>query len=95
MLTILVLIPAKPGKGDELGAALEALLEPTRREPGCISYDAHRSNDDSDLWMMYETWESQAALDAHLQTPHLQDFAASKLPELVAGELNLQKFTKV
>ena len=94
MLTILVLIPAKPGKGDALGEALKALLAPTRKENGCISYDAHRSNKDPDLWMMYETWESQAHLDAHMQTPHLVDFAQKKMPELVQGDLDIQPFTK-
>lgn len=95
MLTILVLINAKPGKSEALGQALKALLAPTRQEKGCISYDAHRSNDDPDLWMMYETWESQAALDAHFQTPHLQDFVTAKMPDVVEGDLNVQKFTRV
>ena len=94
MLTILVLIPAKPGKGDDLDKALKALLAPTRAEKGCVSYDAHRSNDNPELFMMYETWESQAHLDAHFQTPHMVD-VVGKLPELVAGDLNLQTFTKL
>ncbi len=94
MLTILVLIPAKPGKGDALDKVLKALLAPTRAEKGCISYDAHRSNDDAALFMMYETWESQAALDAHFQTPHMVD-AVAKLPDLVEGNLNIQKFSKL
>lgn len=94
MLTILVLIPAKSGRADDLDKALKALLAPTRAEKGCISYDAHRSNDDPGLFMMYETWESQAALDAHFQTPHMVDVIA-KLPDLVEGGLNIQKFTKL
>ena len=95
MLTISVLIPAKPGKGDALGAALRALLEPTRAEKGCLSYDAHRSNDDPDLYLMHENWESEDALRAHFDTPHLQDFVATKLPELVEGDLDLRKFTRL
>lgn len=95
MLTIHVLIPAKPGKSEALGAALKALLEPTRKEKGCISYDAHKSNDDPDLYLMYENWESQAALDAHFQTPHLQDFVNTKMPELVQGGLDVKKFTRL
>ena len=94
MLTILVLIPAKPGKGDALGEALKALLEPTRKEKGCISYDTHRSNKDPDLWMMYENWESQARLDEHMKSPHLVDFAQTKMPELVQGGLDIQPFTR-
>lgn len=93
-LTLLVLIPAKPGQGDALDAALKGLLAPTRAEPGCISYDAHRSKDDPNLFMMYETWESDAALEKHFQTPHMVD-AVAKLPDIVEGALNLQKFTKL
>ena len=89
-----MLIPAKPGKGDELDRALKSLLAPTRAEKGCISYDAHRSKDNPDLFMMYETWESQDALDAHFQMPYLQDLVA-KAPDLIEGSLNLQKFTKL
>lgn len=94
MLTILVLIPAKPGRADALDAALKSLLAPTRKEQGCISYDAHRSNDDPNLFMMYETWESQAALDKHFEQPHMKD-AIAQLPDLVEGGLNLQKFTRL
>ena len=94
MLTVAVLIPAKPGKTDELGEALKALLEPTRAETGCISYDAHRSNDDPYLYLMYETWESEDALRAHFETPHLKDFVG-KLPELVQGDLDLKRFTRL
>ncbi len=93
-LTILVLIPAKPGQGDALDAALKGLLAPTRAEEGNISYDAHRSNDDPNLFMMYETWESQAALDKHFGQPHMVA-AIAALPTLVEGELNLQGFTKL
>ena len=93
-LTLLVLIPAEPGQGDALGEALKGLVAPTRAEAGNISYDAHRSNDNPDLFMMYETWESQAALDSHFQQPHMQA-AMARLPELVEGELKLQGFTKI
>ena len=93
-LTLLVLIPAKPGQADALEAALKGLLAPTRAEQGCISYDAHRSKDDPNLFLMYETWESDAALDKHFEQPHMVD-AVAKLPDLVVGGLNLQKFTKL
>ena len=93
-LTILALIPAKPGQGDALAEALKGLVAPTRAEPGNISYDAHRSVDDPDLFMMYETWESKEALDKHFQQPYVTA-AVARLPDLVAGELKLQGFTKI
>jgi quinol monooxygenase YgiN len=49
-LTLVALIRAKPDKSEELGRRLLALVEPTRKEVGCINYDVHRSNDDPSLW---------------------------------------------
>ena len=34
--------PAAPGKENELAELLESLVEPTRREAGCIRYDLLR-----------------------------------------------------
>ncbi|WP_375788549.1 putative quinol monooxygenase [Bradyrhizobium sp. Pha-3] len=56
--TNLAFIRAQSGKSDALGHALLALVAPSRAEPGCGTYDVHRSNDDADLWMVYETWRS-------------------------------------
>ena len=37
---------AKPGKTDELIAALHALMEPTHEEPGCMRYELNQRADD-------------------------------------------------
>lgn len=39
--------------------------------------------DDPAVFYFYENWESAAALDAHLSTPHLEQFAA-RIDELLA-----------
>jgi hypothetical protein len=46
VLTNLALFRAKPGQAEALGVALTDLVEPTRREAGCVSYDLHHSFDD-------------------------------------------------
>ena len=48
------------------------------RSPGHL----HQSNEDPDLFMFYENWESDADLDAHLAAPHLTQLAA-RIPELL------------
>jgi len=48
MLTNLVFFRAKPGQTKSLGEALTDLLDRTRQEVGCISYDLHQSLQDSD-----------------------------------------------
>ena len=82
LLTVIADMRAAPGKRDELRAALEALVEPTSREKGYVNYDLHQGIEDADHFFFYENWESDADLDAHLDAPHLRDFAA-RIPELL------------
>ena len=85
LLTVIAHMRAAPGKRDELRAALEALVEPTSKEQGYVNYDLHQSVEDPDRFFFYENWESDADLDAHLDAPHLRDFAA-RIPELLDDE---------
>jgi quinol monooxygenase YgiN len=70
-LNVVALITAKPGSEDVLEHALTSLVEPTRAEPGCISYDLYRSAVDPATFITVELWKDQADLDAHMQTPHI------------------------
>lgn len=74
MVTAIAVAKAKPGQEEELGRRMMALVAPTLAEPGCINYDLHRSNTDPAVWIFYENWRSQAALDAHMQSQHFKDF---------------------
>ena len=82
LLTVIAHMRAAPGKRDELRAALEALVEPTSREKGYVNYDLHQGIEDPDRFFFYENWESGTDLDAHLDAPHLRDFAA-RIPALL------------
>lgn len=91
-VTNLAFIRAQAGRSGELGQRLRRLVGPSRREPGCISYDLHRADDDADLWMIYENWRSAAHLQAHFATTHMRAFIA-EAPFLVEGPLDLRGFT--
>jgi len=71
-MPVVAVITAKPGSEKLVGEALSALIEPTRAEAGCVSYDLFVSAADPATFITMETWRSQADLDAHLQTPHVQ-----------------------
>jgi len=92
-ITVIAYLRAQAGKSQELGERLLALVAPSRAEEGCISYDAHQSLEDPDLWCMYENWRSAADIDSHFQTPYLRQFAAD-LPQLLEGELDLRRYVK-
>jgi quinol monooxygenase YgiN len=71
-VTLIAEIEAKAGQEQAVKRALEALVEPTRKEQGCICYNLHQSTDDKAKFVFYEQWASQAALDKHMQTDHFK-----------------------
>lgn len=42
----------------------------THKEDGCLEYALFIDEKDETHFTFVETWESQAALDAHMQSPH-------------------------
>ena len=62
---------AREGSDNQLKALLQGMLVPTRAESGCESYELYES-DSRGRFYLNETWESQAALDRHMATPHFE-----------------------
>jgi quinol monooxygenase YgiN len=62
---------ARQGTENQLRALLQGMLAPTRAEPGCKLYELYES-DSGGRFYLYEAWESRAALDQHLATPHFR-----------------------
>ena len=91
-LTLVATLKANPGRSEELGKRLSALVAPTRAETGCINYDLHRSTEDADVWMFYENWRSKTDLDLHIQTPYLQALIKD-LPDLTVDGLKLHFYS--
>ena len=85
---------ARPDKIDELRSVLLPLIEPTRQEPGCIRYEMLQNNSDPTDFTFVEEWESDAALDAHLETDHFREVAA-KLPDLIVGQPDIRRYSVV
>ena len=62
---------ARKGRESQLRELLRGMLAPTRAEAGCKLYELYES-DSNGRFYFYETWESQAALDQHVATPHFR-----------------------
>lgn len=82
-LTVIAFITAKAGMQQQVREVLLDLVAQTRQEKGCVNYDLHQSQENPREFVMYENWESAAALDAHAKSAHLQAFgkAAAQLLE--------------
>jgi len=86
-LGILALLDAKPGKGDELAAFLEAGRALALAEEGTVTWYAFKISDTS--YGIFDTFETEDARDAHLagQIPQALGQVA---PDLLAGEPNIR-----
>ena len=62
---------AKPGKQEELSAFLQTLVEPTRREPGCLRYELNQPLNDPATFTFVETFADQQAFEAHCAMPYI------------------------
>lgn len=72
LLTIVARIKAKPGLEARMQQDLISLLTPTRTELGCITFDLLKDTTDPTIFVLYENWKDQAALDAHFQQPYVK-----------------------
>lgn len=84
-IILVAVAKAKPGQEEALKQALMSMVEPTRKEPGCLCYNLHQSKSDKGQFMFYEQWASQEALDAHGKTPHMRALGAKLNGETAEG----------
>jgi quinol monooxygenase YgiN len=94
LLTVIARMRAKAGQEAALRKELKGLVAPSRAEANCVQYDLHESNAEPGLFLFYETWKSEADLDAHFDRPHMTAFLA-KVPDMVEGPIDIAKCTKL
>ena len=75
MLTNVAIYRIKPEFVDEFRERmLKHAATCLRDEPGCLRFDVNQSKTDMTVFLMYEHFKDQAAVDAHGKTPHIADF---------------------
>jgi quinol monooxygenase YgiN len=83
--TLVVVLTVKEGQGKQLEELFKPAIAATRKEKGCIAYDLNRDLGDATKYYVYERWQTLAALEAHMQTPHIKTLLG-KVGDVVAGE---------
>jgi quinol monooxygenase YgiN len=60
----------KEGAKDDALKLIDELIDKTRAESGCISYELYQSERDPNEVTFIETWESAEALKTHAHSEH-------------------------
>lgn len=88
-VALFVKIPVQPGKAGDLIAAMAPMLDHVGSESGTLHYGLFTSDAEPDTVRLFELYEDQAALDAHMNSDvmkslfvKLADYA-SGAPEMV------------
>ncbi len=80
MIVLVARYVCKPGLGDAVEEALRRMAEKVRRhELGCLFYHCCRSQDNPDVFLLYEQYETHAALAAHRETPHFRSIIEGEI----------------
>jgi quinol monooxygenase YgiN len=90
-VTLIVLLKSREGQEPLLEAELRALVGPTRREQGCITYDLHRGSDVPGAFLLHEVWASRDHHRLHTQTPHFIRWDARKDALLASRDVTFWK----
>jgi len=88
-ITVVAKVIAKKEHAEAVRQELLKLVAPTRQEDGCIEYNLHQDNRDSDVFMFYETWLNRASLDRHMQSDHFKTYIETVDGMIVDKEVNI------
>ena len=79
MLSFTVRMTFEQSDRDDIAEILCQLAEPSRREPGCVSYIPHFVEGDACTVLIYEQYADATALDVHRNSPHFHQYAIGGL----------------
>ena len=79
MVSFVVRFKFAPEDRAEMAEAVRILAAESRREPGCVSYIPHHSEEDPDTIVIYEQYQDEEALAAHRETPHFKKYGVGVL----------------
>ena len=90
-VTVIVEIRAKKDTGNNLVSTFKKVLPLTRESDGIISIELVQNQDDPDVLVFIERWETRDHYEKYL-AERTEAGALETLAELIEGELNIRYF---
>lgn len=90
-IRVIAHIKALPDHVSEVQQILMTLIEPTRKEPGCIQYQLYQNLADKTDFTFVEEWENNSFIDVHLQSAHLAK-VITQISGLLATSADIRRY---
>jgi quinol monooxygenase YgiN len=82
-LRVVARIKARAETVSEVRELLSSLVEPTRKEFGCITYELLQNTEDPTDFTFVEEWETDEALASHAASDHIEAIGPRLRPVVV------------
>lgn len=93
-LNVVAIAETSADRAEELKSICLGLIEPTRKEEGCIAYELYQDTTNPGKFTFIENWQSKEHLDVHLKTPHLVA-AGAAFGKILTKELVIMMLNKI
>ncbi|MGH2991780.1 MAG: putative quinol monooxygenase [Solirubrobacterales bacterium] len=81
--TICAVYTVMPGEESTVETALAAMIDLSRREPACLTYEVNRSTEDPRVFCLYERYRDEQGFQAHVASDyfsrHIRDVVWPRL----------------
>jgi quinol monooxygenase YgiN len=91
MIVLQATIPVTPDSHEEALTAATDLAQRSREEAGVIDYRVTTDIEDETVVRIFEQYEDEDAMNAHLESDHYRAFSGT-VPEFLGGEVELYRF---
>jgi len=93
-LNVVAIAETSPEKAEDLKSVCLGLIDLTRKETGCISYELYQDVTNPGKFTFIENWQSKEHLEAHLKTQHMAD-AGAAFGKILTKELTILMLNKL
>lgn len=90
-LVIVAKFIAKDGKTEQLHRELQKLIDPTRKESGCLFYELHQNLDNPRILTMIEKFKNRATAEFHINQPYFVNFKEKSADLIEASLIDLYR----
>lgn len=83
---------AKEGMTENLLQVLLGLVNPSKNEPGCLSYQLHCNIENPNMFTFVDRFKDQAAFDYHCEAEYIKEAFDHLIPPLIESmEITLHR----